>query len=305
MKTVIVIMSTYNGEKYIEEQIRSIMEQESVNIILYIRDDNSTDGTVKKIDILKDKYPGRIMFEYGENLGYKKSFLKALSDAPDGDYYAFSDQDDVWCKEKCIRAVTILEQKGNNCKLYASAQIMVDEHLNQIGYKEFSGMKPIIEASFTRHRLPGCTFLFRKEIKKYASNFANLDLDDVHMPSHDFVVTACSIATGDIFIDNESYIQYRRLNNSLTPGGSGILKRFKHESNLLFHNKNRYSFTAERILDLYNEVISDGKKKFLNHVSKSKKSFLSRIWLFFNPKLNCGVFIGNIIVRLKILFGTY
>jgi len=241
----------------------------------------------------------------GKNLGYKKSFLKALSDAPDGDYYAFSDQDDVWHKEKCIHAVNLIEQKGNNCKLYASAQIMVDEQLNQIGYKKFSGMKPIIEASFARHRLPGCTFLFRKEIKKYVSDFADLDFDDDHMPSHDFIITAYSLAAGDIFIDDESYIQYRRLNNSLTPGGSGIIKRLKHESKVLFHNKNRYSFTAERILNQYGDLVSDDKKKFLDHVSKSKKSLTSRIWLFFNPKLNCGVFVGNVIVRMKILFGTY
>ena len=305
VKTVVVVMSTYNGEKYIEEQIDSIMKQESVKTILYVRDDNSKDSTVEKINMLKHKYPERIILQSEQNLGYKKSFLKALSDAPEGDYYAFSDQDDVWLKEKCIHAINMIEQKGSNCKLYASAQIMVDENLNQIGYKKFSGMKPSIEASFARHRLPGCTFVFRKEIKEYVSDFADLDLDDDHMPSHDFVITACSLAFGDIIIDDESYIKYRRLNNSLTPGGSGIIKRLKHESKVMFHNRNRYSFTAKCIMDRYSDLISDEKKKFLLHVIKSRRSLGSRLWLIFNRRLNCGVFMGNREVRIKILFGTY
>jgi len=74
LKTVVVVMSTYNGEKYIEEQIRSIMEQELVNIILYIRDDCSKDSTVEKIKELKNIYPGRIMLEWEKILVIKRAF---------------------------------------------------------------------------------------------------------------------------------------------------------------------------------------------------------------------------------------
>lgn len=95
-KSVQVVMSTYNGEKYLKEQIDSILSQEGVDVRLYIRDDGSSDRTT---DILASYQEHKnVKIEKGNNLGFAKSFLTALDECDEADYYAFSDQDDVWEK---------------------------------------------------------------------------------------------------------------------------------------------------------------------------------------------------------------
>ena len=140
MKTVCVLMSTYNGEKYIVEQIDSILQQENVNVNLLIRDDGSKDKTVEIIkQYLIDK---RVSFVSGDNIGYKKSFLWLMDNSPNSDYYAFADQDDVWKKDKLFAAVTKLENEDiAEPKLYTSALTRVDENLNYISNQNFPKLK--------------------------------------------------------------------------------------------------------------------------------------------------------------------
>lgn len=107
-KSVQVVMSTYNGEKYLKEQIDSILSQEGVDVRLYIRDDGSSDRTT---DILASYQEHKnVKIEKGNNLGFAKSFLTALDECDEADYYAFSDQDDVWEKDKLSTAVQLIQE---------------------------------------------------------------------------------------------------------------------------------------------------------------------------------------------------
>ena len=95
---VLVLMSTYNGEQYLQQQIDSIITQKNVDVELLVRDDGSTDKT---IDILKDyQQKGLLSYYAGENLKPQLSFLHLLRHAPECKYYAFADQDDVWLEDK-------------------------------------------------------------------------------------------------------------------------------------------------------------------------------------------------------------
>ena len=107
-KKVAVIMSTYNGEKFIREQLDSILNQTYKNIEIVVRDDGSSDGTVAIIKEYMQKYPNIVLHE-GENLGFIKSFFELLNLA-DADYYSYADQDDVWLENKIELAVNSLKQ---------------------------------------------------------------------------------------------------------------------------------------------------------------------------------------------------
>ena len=112
-----ILLSTYNGEKYICEQLESIFSQTYREFKLYIRDDGSTDSTVKKINQYLTRFPEHaartqwIPNEKHENLGYMMSFWKLLELASGADYYAFCDQDDVWLPEKVERGINALEKE--------------------------------------------------------------------------------------------------------------------------------------------------------------------------------------------------
>ncbi|WP_164974321.1 glycosyltransferase family 2 protein [Filimonas effusa] len=97
---VSVVMCTYNGEKYIDEQITSILQQRYENFELIVADDRSTDNTWSKLLYWQQQHPEKIkLFQNAVNLGYNKNFESAIQKAS-GDFIALSDQDDIWLPEK-------------------------------------------------------------------------------------------------------------------------------------------------------------------------------------------------------------
>ena len=101
-------MSTYNGEKYVREQLDSILNQTYKNIEIVVRDDGSKDNTVKIIKEYQEKYKN-IKLVTGKNLGFIKSFFELLK-ITESDYYSYADQDDIWMENKIELAVELLDQ---------------------------------------------------------------------------------------------------------------------------------------------------------------------------------------------------
>ena len=96
-KKVLILLSTYNGERYIKEQIESLLKQENVKVSILVRDDGSTDGTINILNEYQKQ--GKLKWYTGENLKPAKSFMNLVENAPEYEYYAFCDQDDVWLKD--------------------------------------------------------------------------------------------------------------------------------------------------------------------------------------------------------------
>ena len=136
MNNVAVLMSTYNGEKYLKEQIESIFKQEKVNIKLYIRDDGSTDNTMAIINELKMVYDIVVINNSIENMGPAKSFMKLVYNVEDTfDFYAFSDQDDIWENNKIISAIDMIKKHDDNnlyILFYLLDNIIICYRLNSI-----------------------------------------------------------------------------------------------------------------------------------------------------------------------------
>lgn len=104
MEKVIVLLASYNGEKYLRDQLDSLINQTYKNIDVYIRDDNSTDKTMDIINEYCGKSINGINFikvdSLGRNLGYPDCFWEILKNVPRAKYYCFCDQDDYWLPEK-------------------------------------------------------------------------------------------------------------------------------------------------------------------------------------------------------------
>ena len=95
-----ILMSTFNGEKYLKEQIDSLLNQEYEAFDIYIRDDGSTDQTVSILENYEHIYPNIYLLKDTQgNIGVFKSFMYLLSQVH-ADYYMFCDQDDVWLSNK-------------------------------------------------------------------------------------------------------------------------------------------------------------------------------------------------------------
>ena len=126
---ITVLMSTYNGEKYLQEQLDSIFAQRDVTLHLIVRDDCSTDSTVELLRENQKKHPEMQVFIGSRNLKPCRSFFKLISENTSDDYYALSDQDDIWDEDKLIIAIKKL-QKCDTTKpaLYFSNFRIVDEN---------------------------------------------------------------------------------------------------------------------------------------------------------------------------------
>ena len=134
---VCILMSTYNGEKYLEEQLESLVRQEGVEIRILVRDDGSKDATADIVKRWQAKYPKIIEFVQGENVGFAMSFTHLLQMAveryPAVEYFAFCDQDDVWLPNKLRIAIDKLTSHEKELALYISTTKLVDQNLNFIG----------------------------------------------------------------------------------------------------------------------------------------------------------------------------
>ena len=154
-------MSVYNGEKYLSEQIESILNQNGVDIHLFVRDDGSSDGSKDKLGAYFDNSNISIL-ESTTNLGYKNSFLKCLEYAiedNDFDYFAFADQDDVWLEDKMIRAVNMLDSNTKKeYRLYFSSLQFVKQDLKPTDLKTYNNLNLSLAPSLVRFSLSGATF---------------------------------------------------------------------------------------------------------------------------------------------------
>lgn len=210
MKTVAVLLSAYNGENYIAEQLESIFSQSGVAVKLYVRDDGSSDGTRKILESYAEKYPA-ICVRYGENVGAAQSFMRLLYEAEGADFYAFADQDDIWLKGKLAAAVEMLEQSGK--MLYAGNQQVVDGALNLVSLRYAKGFIPetSAEAILQSNLFSGCTMVL-------TAQFKNLLSEEGKRPSpallkkryHDVWVAEAAAIGGGICYDERAFILYRQ-----------------------------------------------------------------------------------------------
>ncbi len=225
---VAVIMSTYNGEKYLAEQLDSILNQSDVEVEIFVRDDGSSDGTGNVLVGYAEKF-SNIHIELAQNVGVGNSFMNALYSVPDMfDYYALADQDDIWEERKIIEAVQLL-QKSNKL-LYASNQECVDKSVNSLclRYKEDADIHLSPVSVLSENMIAGCTFVFSKE-------FFNILKKEENRPEplllknriHDVWIAMVASLFEGIEYDSRSFIKYRQHENNVVGAKSSFAKKIK------------------------------------------------------------------------------
>ena len=164
MEKIDILLATYNGEKYIKEQIDSILNQTYRNFRLIISDDKSSDGTLEVLRQYEKKDKRIIVYEQENNLGYIKNF-EFLLNKVESNIYMLSDQDDIWLPEK-VEASYAMLQSQNADLVYGDLEV-VDENLQTI-YPSFAKYRKTFEKSmkykdyravFLYNLVTGCTIM--------------------------------------------------------------------------------------------------------------------------------------------------
>jgi glycosyltransferase involved in cell wall biosynthesis len=213
-KKVNILLSTYNGEKYICEQMDSLLAQDYRNLAIHVRDDGSADNTWAILEDYKNKFPEKIFLYKGDNVGYRRSFQWLMYHCDDADLFSFCDQDDYWYPEKISRAVERLTEVAGDwkrpfvylCNFFWCDANLQRDHRNDTYLKSHSLEKFI---TLGDRNAFGFTQVFNKaalEGARRSRAFASC--------GHDDIVYLYCICKGDVIRDDRVCADYRRHGNN-------------------------------------------------------------------------------------------
>lgn len=278
-----ILLSTFNGEKFLSEQIESIINQTYEDWTLLIRDDGSTDGTVGLIHnyCLKDERIQLIDAQEGVNLGFVASFFELLK-YEKADFYFFCDQDDIWLPYKVKLMITEASKYDNkSAMMYYTDLKVVDSELHtlseSLNQDLKGGSKVNLNSELVKNVVTGCASMINDEL-------ANLWLSPKKISYHDYFLALAALAVGDLVFINERTVFYRQHSSNVigrvkSPSDikrKGFMVRFNNRSmeywDLIITNQ----LMAKELLNLPNLSLKN-KKRIENFVYLGTYSLIKRV----------------------------
>ncbi len=310
MQKVLVMMSTFNGEKFLREQLDSLLNQKNVEIHLLVRDDGSKDDTCAILESYEKRFKKMIILK-GGNVGASKSFytmiLYAIKNLKKYDYYAFCDQDDVWLDEKIIKAVCVLEDMDDDYKFYFCRTQCVNEHLIELDRKKVEIVNSL-PANIVSNHSAGCSQVFNQNILLSIGKMAELIVNGKYkgtIPLHDcLAIVLAYLFSKQVYFDDYSYVLYRQHNRNVVGGKSNSFRnRIKRCFNPKFSNF-RTNFSSN-LMSVYGENISKEAFALLTNVSSYKENVFKTLRLAFSNSLYVYSFRTNVLLFFCILLRKF
>lgn len=295
---IAVLLSSYNGEKYIETQIDSILAQQCrLPFDLWVRDDGSSDRTCQILQRYADE--GKLQWYTGKNLRSAKSFMNLIRHCPEYDFYAFADQDDYWLPEKLDRGIAALADMQCPGLYFANARL-VDSDLKDLG-RDVYKVNPYRDyyTLMCAGGLLGCTMVFNRALAQL--------LTEAELPKelimHDFYAAAvCDLFDGQICYDPGAYMLYRQHGNNVVGVARTKLDALRNRI-CAITSKSTVSVSqqAQSILQCYPEIPDTNKKKWLVRVAGYQQSFGSALSLALSSKTHYCNWNKALTIRLSLL----
>lgn len=289
-----IIMCTHNGAQFIREQLDSIAKQTHTNWDLYIYDDGSSDQTSNIISEYSKTVSNKVQFipvQYGH---FAKNFLSAACNTPGHyDFYAFSDQDDIWEENKLESAIRLLEtldaQKPN---LYCSRTELVDSDANHIGLSPLFIRKPSFKNAIVQSIAGGNTMVFNKTARDIITGVGS----DIEIISHDWWVYQLITAVGgNILYDNVPHILYRQHSKNLIGSNNGLCAKIQRFGMLLNGRFRKWNDSNVNALNRARHLLSEENLILLDRfIAMRNSNIIGRIVNFYKSGVYRQTFLGNI-----------
>lgn len=280
-----VLLATYHGEKYIQDQVDSILSQQEVNVTIFVSDDLSTDKTISIIEKYSDE---RIKFLPAKKMGSAGlNFYRLVEDVDfiNFDYIAFADQDDIWNSDKLKRAIEKI--KLNKVSVYSSNVLAFWESGKEVILSK-AGEQKKYDYMFSSAG-PGCTYVFTQEFLtefKKVLIYKNKLLFKIEL--HDWLVYAYARSKNySWYIDEYPSMKYRQHNNNVFGANSGlkmILLRWSQSRNGWYRNQ---ILNISEFCEIDNEIYQKLKRNsyidrltLLNKVNQFRRDIKGIVFLF-------------------------
>lgn len=306
MSTVAIVMATYNGEKYVDEQINSILTSTYQDFELFIYDDGSRDNTMSILQNYASLYPAKIrVYQNETNLGVTENFLQALCRTT-MDYIMFCDQDDVWKPNKiAITLRRMRHMEGQTGKMTPIAiftdAIIVDSELNTLKNSFFDAShlnpkKTDLPHILMENKLIGCTVMVNCALRKVLQNNP--------LPNcakfHDWWIALIASSLGKIGYVNEGTLLYRQHCGNIV-GGSSFFSYIRNRITDIHKQKEALFILrrqAEEFLTIYTDLLTKENKDIIRcFIDLDRLNFLDRRLMI----LHCGFLKTGIIRNVGLL----
>lgn len=297
-----VLLSTFNGAKYLPALLQSLALQREVDLEVLARDDGSSDQTVSLL--LAQQWPQfRVM--PGKNLGVVESFFKLLRNSSDeADYFAFCDQDDVWSADKLSRGVQALEGDDGPA-IYFSRMTYVDQNLNPVGLSPLA-TDLTLEHLLVENVAAGCTMVFNRMMR---TALLRHGLPDEHALMHDWWLMLVAAAVGRIHFDPMPSILYRQHVGNVVGAKVGARDRvagFVQRALKLNFGVWHISSQIEEFERRYRVILKPAHAKLIGEFLMSRRAGLwGRLRYAVTMPLRRHSVMGTFLLRLMIVFGRY
>lgn len=299
---VVIVLSTYNGDRYLKEQMGSLFSQTYKNIEILVRDDGSTDRTVEILESFAGDHENVTVLP-GRNIGVIESFLELLNRVPsNADFVALCDQDDVWQNDKVERAVTMIGKLDTlSPAMYCGAVDIVDEHLNHIRVERQARREVSLENALVQNVATGCTAVLNKAALQLV-NSKSVVGDRIGM--HDWWLYQVVSAFGRVLFDSTPKILYRQHGENVVGSASG-LRFWTNRIRRQFGPKSKIIRTqANELLRLYGDQMSAENqlliREFLERTQSS--SIMERVAYAFKTPVFRQKSIDDLVLRSMMVF---
>jgi glycosyltransferase involved in cell wall biosynthesis len=288
---VSVAMATYNGNKFIIEQLDSIINQTLKPDEIIVSDDHSSEKTYNILKSYSDK--GLIKLHINPDKGVVSNFKNAVSNCTKGNYIALADQDDIWLADKLkvdYNALQIIDN-GTAPALVFSDLTVVDENnhlLNQSFFNEIVKADPShekLQSLLFSNKVIGCTTMFNQAMRVM---FDEMPINNVCM--HDYWIALIGFTFGAHNYIPQPVIRYRRHANNVTDAGNSFVKKVKKElSDYIFNKRiqlDEHIEAAETFFTIYKDRLDNDQRKILQQFIKLKKSttIIKRLNSFYHTR---------------------
>jgi len=292
---VVILLCIYQGKNFLADQLESIAQQSYKNWRLYVSDDGDCEVSNNLINQFKSKFEaGRVVIIPGPKKGFAANFLSLIcNNSIDADYFAFSDQDDIWHKNKLEKSIRFLSEADKELpSLYCSRTVVVDKNDSELGLSPLF-LKPASFANALVQNIGGGnTMVFNRKLRELALKAG----PNIPVITHDWwmylIVTGCG---GFIKYDPEPSLRYRQHGKNLV--GCNITWRARfYRIFMLFQGRfkdwNDKNLTSmQRIYHLLtptNQQLFDDFSKLRN------ASFIERLIIFKKSKIYRQTIFGNL-----------
>lgn len=314
-RSVLIMMASYNGEKYIYQQIESILQQTYKNILLIIQDDNSTDGTLEIIKKFQKSDKRVVLWHNSGKHGPYENFhtlINKCKKLEKFDYYMFSDHDDIWNHDKVEYFVKMIEDKcTDNKPIMAYADMCLIDDNNNITNRSVNDIFSLRYhnkwSTLYNHVIYGCNSIMNRKLFELVPP-VNTNDKICHILCHDNYYGKFAAFFGELMYIDKILMKYRRYSSNVTAshdysyGLKKICNYLKSMNSLEAAHARTYSQSIYAVEKMKDSNLNDEDCKVLDQLIDSIKSGgLYSVRVAFKYRISCGR-LSRTISRYVVLF---